>query len=77
MILFWLKKVDTSWAPVGGNKGAYFLQREIMWGLAQWKRTCAYKFSISVLSPLFSDRMYTEHHNVTFFFTPKTFFYHI
>ena len=24
----------------GGNRGAYFLRREIMWGLAQWKRTC-------------------------------------
>jgi len=34
--LFWLKKVDTSWAPVGGTD-AYlsFLRREITWGLAQ------------------------------------------
>ena len=25
MSLFWLYKVDTSWAPVGGNRDAYFL----------------------------------------------------
>ena len=31
---------STSWAPFGGNRGACFLQREITWGLAQWKRTC-------------------------------------
>ena len=38
--MFWLKKVNTSWTPVGGNRGAYFLQREIMCALAQRKRTC-------------------------------------
>jgi hypothetical protein len=40
LLLFWLKKVDTLWAPVEGNRDAYFLRREIMWGLALWKRTC-------------------------------------
>ena len=34
-VLFWLKKVDTSWAPVGENRDAYVLRREITWGLAQ------------------------------------------
>jgi hypothetical protein len=33
-LFLWLeKKVDTSWAPAGGNRYAYFLLREITWGL--------------------------------------------
>ena len=31
-----------------GNRGAYFLRREIMWGLAQWKRTCCSSCTSSV-----------------------------
>jgi len=45
---FWVKKVDTSWAPVWGNKDAYNLRREITWGLAQWKRTCCSSWTSSV-----------------------------
>jgi len=48
LLLFWLKKVDTSWAPVGENRDAYFLRREITWGLAQWKRTCCSSWTSSV-----------------------------
>jgi hypothetical protein len=44
----WLKKVDTSWAPVGGNRNAYFLRREITCGLAQWKRICCSSWTLSV-----------------------------
>jgi hypothetical protein len=27
LLLFWLKKVDTSWAPVGGNRGIFPAER--------------------------------------------------
>ena len=43
-----VKKVNTSWAPVGENKGAYFLRREIMWGFVQWKKTCCSSWTSSV-----------------------------
>jgi len=49
LLVFWLlKRVNTSWALVGGNKDAYFLWREITWGLAQWKRTCCSSLTPSV-----------------------------
>ena len=44
--------VDTSWAPVGGNRDAYFLRREITWGLAQRKRTCSSSWTSSDLKGL-------------------------
>jgi len=48
MLMFWLEKVDTWWAPVEGNRDAYFLQVEITWGLTQWKRTCCSSWTSSV-----------------------------
>jgi len=47
LLLFWCKKVETSYALAFENKGSYLLRRDTVWGCVQWKTACCSSWTSS------------------------------